>query len=140
MALRKIVLYGQPILRMTAKPVTEPSEDLSTLISDMIETMQDEEGIGLAAPQVGESIALCVINQGLIEDDSPTKAYLNPVILQSEGTNIMEEGCLSIPDIREDVERPEAIRLRYMDMDGVQREEECDGMLARVLQHEIDHL
>ncbi|MCG8608585.1 peptide deformylase, partial [bacterium] len=79
-------------------------------------------------------------NQGLIEDDSPTKAYLNPVILQSEGTSIMEEGCLSIPDIREDVGRPESIRLRYMNMDGVEQEEECDGMLARVLQHEIDHL
>ena len=140
MALRKIVLYGQPILRLTAKPIAEPSEDLSSLIDDMVETMQDEEGIGLAAPQVGESIALCVINQGLIEDDSPPKAYLNPVILHSDGTSTMEEGCLSIPDIREDVERPETIRLKYMDMDGVEQEEECDGMLARVLQHEIDHL
>jgi peptide deformylase len=140
MALRKIFLYGQPILRMTAQPIEKPIKDLNSLISDMVETMQDEEGIGLAAPQIGESIALCVVNQGLIEDDSPPKAYLNPVILHSEGTIVMEEGCLSIPDIREDVERPETIRLRYLDVDGVAQEEECDGMLARVLQHEIDHL
>ena len=106
----------------------------------MIETMEVAEGIGLAAPQIAKSMALLVVNSGLIEEDAPPKVYINPVILAEEGTLSMEEGCLSIPDIREDVRRPEEIKIKYQDLDGAQHEEECTGMLARVLQHEIDHL
>ncbi len=140
MALREIALYGQSILRMKADPIVEITDSIRTLVEDMIETMQEEEGIGLAAPQVGESISLCIINLGLIEEDAVPKAYINPVIVEKEGMCTVEEGCLSIPDIREDVDRPEVIKARYMDLDGGEHLDECDGMLGRILQHEIDHL
>jgi len=91
-------------------------------------------------PQIAESITLLVINSGLIEEDAPPKAYINPVILAEEGAFSMEEGCLSLPDIREDVVRHEKIKIKYQDMVGLEHEEECNGMLARVLQHEVDHL
>ena len=140
MALRYIVKYGHPALRMKANQIKTIDDSIRELAEDMIETMEVAEGIGLAAPQVAESITLLVINSGLIEEDAPPKAYINPVILAEEDTHSMEEGCLSIPDIREDVIRPEMITIKYQDLDGIQHEEECNGMLARVLQHEVDHL
>ncbi len=140
MAIRRIVIYGAPVLRQKAAPISEVDDSVRTLAEDMIETMFAAEGIGLAAPQVGESVALCVVNMGLIVDQAEPKAFVNPEILSSDGSVSMEEGCLSIPDIREDVTRPERIVVRYTDLGGVTREEACDGMLARVLQHEIDHL
>ncbi len=140
MAVRYIVKYGNPILRMKAEPIVAIDDSIRLLAEDMAETMVQAEGIGLAAPQVAELVALCVVNLGLIEDGAAPKAYLNPEILHEEGTSTLEEGCLSIPDIREDVTRPEKIRLRYTDLNGKEHEETCDGMLARVLQHEIDHL
>ena len=140
MALRYIVKYGHPALRMKARQIETISASIRELAEDMIETMEAAEGIGLAAPQIAESITLLVINSSLIEEDAPSKAYINPVILAEEGTINMEEGCLSIPDIREDVIRPEMIKIKYLDLEGGQHEEECNGMLARVLQHEVDHL
>lgn len=140
MALRNIVLYGHPVLRIKTQPVNGFDVGLKSLVEDMIETMYEAEGIGLAAPQVGESLSLCVVNNGLIEDGAEPKAYVNPVILEESGSCAIEEGCLSIPDIREDVVRPEFIQIKYTDLDGIEHEEKCDGMLARVLQHEIDHL
>ncbi len=140
MALRYIVKYGHPVLRMKAMQIETIDDSVRDMAEDMIETMEAAEGIGLAAPQIAESIALLVVNSGLIEEDALAKAYINPVILAEEGTFNMEEGCLSIPDIREDVVRPDKIKIKYRDLEGVEREEDCDGMLARVLQHEIDHL
>ena len=140
MAVRDIVIYGQAILRMQPRSVEAIDASVQTLIDDMIETMQDAEGIGLSAPQVGESLSLCVVNLGLIVDGAMPQEYINPVILQQDGKTTMEEGCLSIPDIREDVERSETTTVRYQDAAGQQHEEECDGLLARVLQHELDHL
>lgn len=140
MAVRYIVKYGNPVLRIKAKPIDTVDGSIRTLVDDMVETMIQAEGIGLAAPQVAESIALCVVNLGLIEEGAAPKTYINPVKLHEEGTATLEEGCLSIPDIREDVTRPEIIRVRYKDINGEEHEETCDGMLARVLQHEIDHL
>ena len=140
MALRYIVKYGHPALRMKAEQIGKIDDSIRNLAEDMIETMEVAEGIGLAAPQIAESITLFVINSGLIEEGAPPKAYVNPVILEEEGILNMEEGCLSIPDIREEVVRPEKIRIKYQDLQGMQHEEECNGMLARVLQHEIDHL
>ncbi len=102
MALREIALYGQSILRMKAAPILEITDSIRILYEEMVETMQEEEGIGLAAPQVGESISLCVINLGLIEEDAAPKAYINPVRVEEKGMCTMEEGCLSIPDVRED--------------------------------------
>ena len=140
MALRYIVKYGHPALRMKARQIEKIDDSIRELAEDMIETMEAAEGIGLAAPQIAESITLLVINFNLIEEDASSKAYINPVILAEEGNLNMEEGCLSIPDIREDVVRPEKIKIKYQDLNGVRHEEECNGMLARVLQHEIDHL
>lgn len=140
MALRYIVKYGHPALRMKARQIETISASIRELAEDMIETMELAEGIGLAAPQIAESKTLLVINAGLIEEDAPAKVYINPVILAEAGSISMEEGCLSIPDIREDVIRPEMIKIKYLDLEGGQHEEECNGMLARVLQHEVDHL
>ena len=140
MALRYIVKYGHPALRIKTRRIETINDSIRELAEDMIETMEVAEGIGLAAPQIAESMALLVINFGLIEEDAPPKVYINPVILAEEGTLSMEEGCLSIPDIREDVVRPEVINIQYQDLDGREHEEECSGMLARVLQHEVDHL
>ncbi|MCH8956550.1 peptide deformylase [candidate division KSB1 bacterium] len=140
MALRYIVKYGHPALRMKARQIETISASIRELAEDMIETMEVAEGIGLAAPQIAESKTLLVINAGLIEEDAPAKVYINPVILAEAGSISMEEGCLSIPDIREDVIRPEMIKIKYLDLEGGQHEEECNGMLARVLQHEVDHL
>ncbi len=140
MALRYIVKYGHPVLRLKAREIKKIDDSIRDLAEDMIETMEAAEGIGLAAPQIAESITLLVTNSGLIEEDAPPKAYINPVILSEEGDFNMEEGCLSIPDIREDVVRAEKIKIKYQDLDGLEHEEECSGMLARVLQHEVDHL
>lgn len=140
MSVRKIIIYGHPILRMKAKQVEAIDANLRELVDDMIETMQDADGIGLAANQVAEPLAVCVVNESLIEEGAPAKAYINPVILEDEGIATMEEGCLSIPDFREDVVRPEKIKIQYQDLDGRKHVEECTGMRARVLQHEVDHL
>jgi len=140
MALRYIVKYGHPVLRLKARQIKEIDDSIRDLAEDMIETMVAAEGIGLAAPQIAESITLLVINSGLDEEDGPPRVYINPVILEEDGTFSLEEGCLSIPDIREDVVRPEVIKIQYQDLDGREHEEECSGMLARVLQHEVDHL
>lgn len=141
MAVSPIVVYGHPALRGKARAIETIDESVRKLARDMIETMEAAEGIGLAAPQVGETVAMCVVDHGMIEEGEAPRAYLNPVIVEDGSeTSTLEEGCLSIPDIREDVTRPEAIRFQYMTLDGVSHEEEIDGMLARVLQHEIDHL
>lgn len=136
----RIIRYGNPILRMKAKKIDKIDNWIQKLIADMILTMQVDGGIGLAAPQVAQSVALLVIDHGLIFVEGKPTAYINPVILGSEGESVLEEGCLSVPDIREEVRRPEIITLRYQNLDGEIREAQFDGLLARVLQHEIDHL
>lgn len=136
----KIIKYGNPILRMKAKPITEIDNELRKTIDDMIETMQEGEGIGLAAPQVALSKSFFVIDNSLIEEGGVPEAIVNPEILSSDGEVVIEEGCLSIPGIREEVKRPEFIRVKYQDVQGNSHEEELDGLKARVFQHEIDHL
>ena len=136
----RIIKYGNPILRMKAGRVDRIDDSIRKLTDDMILTMQWDGGIGLAAPQVAESIALLVVDHSLIDEDGEPTAYINPEVIDSEGEAVMEEGCLSIPDIREDVKRPEIITVCYQNIDGEQREERFDGLLARILQHEIDHL
>ncbi len=136
----RIIKYGNPILRLRAKRIEKIDPWIRKLVDDMIFTMQVDGGIGLAAPQVGESIALIVVDRSLIFEDGEPTAYINPVIVAAQGESIMEEGCLSIPEIRAEVKRPETIMLRYQTVDGANHEEQFDGLLARVLQHEIDHL
>ncbi len=136
----KIRILGDEVLRTVATPVEKFDKKLRYLVDDMFETMYDAEGIGLAAPQVGESIRLLVVDVSDIEEDKEPTAFINPEIIDSTGSSTVEEGCLSIPGAREEVTRPERIRVKYNDVDGKQFEEEFSGWMARVLQHEIDHL
>jgi peptide deformylase len=141
MAVLPIRKYGDPILRKKAIQVAEFDAALQQMAADMIETMQAAKGIGLAANQVGQPHALCVVDVGLIIEGAPPQAFVNPVILQESGKGVSyEEGCLSIPDINEEVMRKERILIRYQDLAGAEHEQECEGTLARVLQHETDHL
>jgi peptide deformylase len=140
MAIRNILIYGHPILRIKTRQIEDFDGSLQTLAGDMIETMLAAEGIVLSGPQVGESLSIVVVDLDLIVPGSAPKAYINPEILADSGSTVMEEGCLSIPDIRENVQRAEQIKVRYRDLDGKLQVEEPDGMLARVLLHEIDHL
>lgn len=141
MAVLPIRKYGDPVLRQKARPQTAFDEALRALAADMIETMQAAGGIGLAANQVGLPHALCVVEVSLVEEGAAPRAFVNPEIVQTPGDLVtMEEGCLSIPDINEDVERNERITLRFHDLEGNPHEEEFEGVFARVLQHEIDHL
>ena len=139
-----IVMYGDPVLRKKAADI-EPGTDLAALVNDLYETMHAANGIGLAAPQVGKSIRLFVVDGTTLEDE-PTlkdfkKAFVNPQMLNEHGQPwSFEEGCLSIPNIREEVERKEKIRLRYFDETWKEFEEEFDGMKARNFQHEYDHI
>jgi len=141
MAVLPIRKYGDPILRQKAAPSPAGEPRLRQLAADMIETMQAASGIGLAANQVGSREALCVVEVGLIEEGAAPRAFVNPEVVQTSGKMLtMEEGCLSIPEIEAEVDRHERIRVRFVDLEGSQHEEEFEGLYARVLQHEIDHL
>jgi len=134
----KIVHYGDPILRKVCKSVKN-FDDLPSLIDELFETMYEAEGIGLAANQVGLDMNLFVID--LNSEDSPEiYIFVNGKILSSSGESLFEEGCLSIPDIRLEVKRPEFITFKYQDLNGKEKTEKFDGLLARAIQHEIDHL
>jgi peptide deformylase len=139
-----IVMYGDPVLRQRAKDI-EQGTDLKQLIDDMFETMHGASGIGLAAPQIGKSIRLFVVDGTVLEDEEGMenfkKAFVNPEILEEVGTPWdFEEGCLSIPNIRENVSRKERLKIRYYDENWNLYEEEYDGMKARIIQHEYDHI
>lgn len=141
MAVLKIRKYGDPILRQKSAPQTTFDEALQQQAADMIETMREAKGIGLAANQAGMTNALCVVEIGLVVEGAEPRVFVNPMITATAGEKVSyEEGCLSIPDINDDVERPDRIRVRFQDVAGAQHEEEFEGMLARVLQHEVDHL
>jgi len=131
-----IRVLGDPILREETKPVAEVTNELRTLVKDMFETMYLAKGIGLAAPQVGRTERLAVVDV----DDKPL-VLLNPEILAASGKPAKaEEGCLSIPDVYGDVERPSSVRVRALDLEGNSFEIEATELLGRCLQHEIDHL
>ena len=143
-----IVPYGNPVLRKQTQPISSDYPNLKQLIDDMYETMYASDGVGLAAPQIDLPISLVVI--GFRPYDEKTDTYsdederhtlINPEILESsEEKDYFNEGCLSIPDIHEDVLRPIAVKLHYWDENFVEHTETIDGMFARVAQHEIDHL
>lgn len=140
-----IVAYGNPILKREAEEIKE-GEDIKDLISDMFDTMDHANGVGLAAPQINKGIRLFVIDSSLMLDDESEekgirRAFINPIILDEYGDEFgFEEGCLSIPDVRAEVIRPEKLTIEYFDENWKLREEEFDGMTARVIQHEYDHL
>lgn len=141
-----IYTFGQPVLRKEAEDITPDYPELKTLIQNMYETMRNAEGIGLAAPQIGKPIRLVVIDLDVLSEDLPeykgfVRTYINGHILEvGEDTDVMEEGCLSLPGIHESVRRATKIHVQYMDENFEQHDEWVDGYLARVIQHEFDHL
>lgn len=137
--IRPIVIYGDPILRKKTEPVTDFS-GLEDLIQDMYDTMYEEEGIGLSANQIGVDLNLMVVDVTHTDEWDEPMAIANAHITDSWGENVIEEGCLSLPEIRFDVTRPEEILLKYQDQTGKQFESQFDGLMSRVLQHEFDHL
>ncbi len=152
----KVIHYGNPILHQMGKSVTKFSKELFTLYQDMLATMRDEEGIGLAAQQVGIVLQFCVVevpslselpNRCILDGKSLSPQLLMPMCLANPKIEYMsgneyyyEEGCLSFPEIKGDIARPELIRVHYQDLEGNYHELECDGLLARCIQHEVDHL
>ena len=141
-----IYLYGQPVLRKVAEDITPDYPELRTLIESMFDTMHQAEGIGLAAPQVGLAIRLVVVDLDVLSADYPEfkdfrRVYINAHVLEtSDETESMEEGCLSLPGIHEKVTRASRIHVRYLDENFVEHDEWVEGYLARVMQHEFDHL
>lgn len=146
MAILPIVTYDDELLRKETKKITENSDSLQQLIGDMFETMYNSNGVGLAAPQVGRLLRLFVmdadtITEDLDEPDVGAMVFINPEIVSTGGEKVrMEEGCLSIPEVRDDVKRPEKVTIRYMDRDFEEQEASFDGWLSRIIQHETDHL
>lgn len=141
MALRTIIKLPDPRLRLKSAPVTAVDDGVRRLVEDMFETMYDAPGIGLAAIQVGEPRRIVTVD--LAKEDQPKEpqVFINPeVISHSEEKVAREEGCLSIPEYYEEVERPARVTVRFLDLDGKTREIAAEGLLATCLQHEIDHL
>ncbi|MDD6553610.1 MAG: peptide deformylase [Prevotellaceae bacterium] len=142
-----VYIYGQPVLRKVAQDITPDYPDLPQLIQNMFETNTNSNGVGLAAPQIGKSIRIVVIDLDVLKDDFPEyegfkKAFINGHILEYDDSEMktMEEGCLSIPGLSENVKRPARVHIKYMDADFQPHDEWVDGYLARVVQHEFDHL
>lgn len=141
-----IYTYGQPVLRQVAQDIPSDYPKLKELIENMFETMIHADGVGLAAPQIGLPVRVVTIDLDVMSEDLPEfkdfrKAYINAHILESGGEEItMEEGCLSLPGIHESVKRFDKIRVKYLDTDLNEHDEWVEGYLARVMQHEFDHL
>ena len=142
-----IYIYGQPVLRKVAEDITPDYPQLKELIADMWDTLADSEGIGLAAPQIGKAIRLVVIDLDVLSDDMPEykdfrRVYINAHIVEADDseTDSSEVGCLSLPAIHEKVVRPTRIRVQWLDEQFQSHDEWVEGYLARVMQHEFDHL
>ncbi|MFL6247058.1 MAG: peptide deformylase [Thermoanaerobaculia bacterium] len=140
MAILPIRKYGDDVLREATTPIAEIDAPLQKLIDDMIDTMYAAPGVGLAANQVGVSRRLMIIDLSVGKRPGECHVFINPEIIESEGEITEEEGCLSIPDFVEVVTRPERVKLRYLDRNGEQREMWGEGLMARAMCHEIDHL
>jgi peptide deformylase len=141
-----IVVYGSPVLRQIAKDIDARYPDLDKLLTDMYETMYTADGMGLAAPQIGKSVRVFVVDATTLEDEDPSlkdfrKAFINPHIMELNGESVvMNEGCLSLPKLREDVDRQNKVRIQYYDENWKFFDEVYEGLKARIIQHEYDHL
>jgi peptide deformylase len=141
-----IVAYGTNVLKKKAEVISSDYPGLQQLIDDMYETMYEASGVGLAAPQIGKSIRLFVIDGSSFSDDDPSmedfrKTFINPTIIEEQGEKwSFNEGCLSIPDVREDVFRKQEIKIKYQNQQFEWVEEQYDGLKARIIQHEYDHI
>lgn len=139
-----IVAYGDPVLKKVAKNINKDEIDVKKLAKEMFDTMYEAHGVGLAAPQIGKSIRIFVVDAEAMDEEECAgfkKVFINPEIIEEYGEDwTFNEGCLSIPDVREDVVRAEGIVIRYFDENWVEHEEEFEGLKARVIQHEYDHI
>lgn len=139
-----IVAYGDPVLKKLAQDIEKDELDVQQLAADMFETMHNASGIGLAAPQIGKSLRMFIADAAPLEDEEIgdwKQVFINPEIIEEAGDDwAFEEGCLSIPTIREDVIRPEKLKIHYFDEYWNEHTEEFDGIQARIIQHEYDHI
>ena len=145
MAIREIIVLPDKQLRLVSKPVEKVTPDIRKLADDMFETMYDAPGIGLAAIQIAQPLRLITMDLAKPDENGETspkpRVFINPeIVSSSEETSIYEEGCLSIPEYYEEVERPARVRIRFTDLDGKVHEEDAEGLFATCIQHEIDHL
>jgi len=136
----EIVKLGDPVLEKVAAPITVFDEELRKLVEEMFESMYAAQGVGLAAPQIGVSRQLAVIDTTFKEDPSAKLVLVNPKIIHTEGKQVGSEGCLSLPEFREKVTRPSKVTVRAQDLDGKFFERTGEGLLARAFMHETDHL
>jgi peptide deformylase len=141
-----VTVYGDPLLRKKTKPIEKDHEGLSEIIENMWETMYNSDGVGLAAPQVGLSIRMFMVDATSGAEEEPElkdfkRVFINPEIIETKGEEwVMNEGCLSLPEIREDVKRPDEVIIKYLDENFEPHEEEFKGYAGRIIQHEYDHL
>jgi peptide deformylase len=141
MAIRDILIIPDPHLRLQSEPVTSADKGVRALVDDMFETMYAAPGIGLAAIQIGVPLRVVTMDLAKKDDEKEPQVFINPEITWSSAeTSAYDEGCLSIPEYYEEVERPAKVRVKYSDLDGKQHEIEAEGLLATCLQHEIDHI
>ncbi|MEC7134017.1 MAG: peptide deformylase [Pseudomonadota bacterium] len=138
MAILDVLSFPDERLRTVAKPVEEVNDEIKQLVSDMFETMKDENGIGLAATQVNRHVQVVVMD--VSEDQNEPRVFINPEIIRKDGSTISEEGCLSVPGNYAKVERAEAITVKALDQNGESFELDAEGLLAICIQHELDHL
>jgi peptide deformylase len=141
MTIKPLIILPDPILRQVSKPIETMDSEVKKLADDMLETMYDAPGIGLAAIQIGVARRMLVLDVSKEGEDKKPLVFINPeVVASSDARSVYEEGCLSIPDYYAEVERPAMITVRHLDRDGKEQVTEADGLLATCLQHEIDHL
>lgn len=140
MAVRPIVLFPDPILRQRCRPVDRFDEDLASLVADLVETCHAAPGLGLAAPQVGVDLRVAVVDLSVGAEPADLHVLVNPEVVERAGSLADTEGCLSLPELTERIERPERVRVRARGLGGEAVEVEGEGLLARALCHEIDHL
>src|SRR5271166_520400 len=141
MALREILKIPDKRLRLVSAPLKRVDADTRALVDDMFETMYEAPGIGLAAVQVGVLKRIVTMDLSKKEGEKDPRVFVNPeIVWSSDDTSVYEEGCLSIPEVHEDVERPARVKVKFLDLDGERHEEEAEGLYATCIQHEIDHL
>lgn len=140
MAARPIALYGDPVLREIAEPIDEIDQSSKDLVADLIATLKEAKGLGLAAPQTGVTKRIFIVDLSALDLTEFVRVFINPEIIETSGEILMEEGCLSFPGIYQNIVRPENVKVKALDLDGKEFTLEASGMLSRAIQHEFDHL
>ncbi len=140
MAIKPIVRYGDPVLRENIPPVEEVTTEIKELVSDLIDTLKDARGLGLAAPQIGVAKRVFIVDLSAVDITAEVRVFVNPEIIESSGMVEYEEGCLSFPGIYQNLIRPEWVKVKALDLTGKEFVMEAEGLLARAIQHEYDHL